>query len=107
MDQLILFHKPNKNSEEWEDDRLAHSSNQTLHKFVKKWKGRDLREDVSDTMNNGVYLSLVVWTVRGLHAKVTHGRGRARVLRRSGPARAGFSPVLFISFPFSGILQSY
>jgi hypothetical protein len=34
MDQLILFHKPNKNSEEWEDDRLAHSSNQTLHNIM-------------------------------------------------------------------------
>jgi hypothetical protein len=29
MDQLILFHKPNKKSEEREDDRLAHSLNQT------------------------------------------------------------------------------
>jgi hypothetical protein len=29
MDQLIPFHKPNKKSEEWEDDGLAHSSNQT------------------------------------------------------------------------------
>jgi hypothetical protein len=29
MDQLILLHKPNKNSEEWEDDELVHSSNQT------------------------------------------------------------------------------
>jgi hypothetical protein len=33
MNQLILFHKPNKNSEEWEDDELAHSSNQTPYKF--------------------------------------------------------------------------
>jgi hypothetical protein len=32
MDQLIPFHKPNKNSEEWEDDGLAHSSNQTPYK---------------------------------------------------------------------------
>jgi hypothetical protein len=29
MDQLILFHKPNKNSEKREDDGLVHSSNQT------------------------------------------------------------------------------
>jgi hypothetical protein len=34
MDELILFHKPNKNSEEWEDDGLAHSSNQTPYKLV-------------------------------------------------------------------------
>jgi hypothetical protein len=33
MDQPILFHKPNKNSEEWENDGLAHYSNQTPHKF--------------------------------------------------------------------------
>jgi hypothetical protein len=32
MDQLIPFQKPNKNSEEWEDDGLAHSSNQTHYK---------------------------------------------------------------------------
>jgi hypothetical protein len=32
MNQLIPFHKPNKNSEEWEDDGLAHSSNQTPYK---------------------------------------------------------------------------
>jgi hypothetical protein len=31
MDQLIPFHKPNKKSEKWEDDRLAHSSNQTAY----------------------------------------------------------------------------
>jgi hypothetical protein len=29
MDQLNPFHKPNKKSEEWKDDGLAHSSNQT------------------------------------------------------------------------------
>jgi hypothetical protein len=29
MDELIPFHKPNKNSEEWKDDGLTHSSNQT------------------------------------------------------------------------------
>jgi hypothetical protein len=34
MDQLIPFHKPNKNSEEWEDDGLAHSSNQTPYKVL-------------------------------------------------------------------------
>jgi hypothetical protein len=34
MDQLIPFHKPDKNSEEWEDDGLAHSSNQTLYTFT-------------------------------------------------------------------------
>jgi hypothetical protein len=33
MDQLISFHKPNKNSEEWEDDRLAHFLNQTPYKI--------------------------------------------------------------------------
>jgi hypothetical protein len=33
MDQLILFHKPNKKSEEWEDDGIAHFSNQTAYKF--------------------------------------------------------------------------
>jgi hypothetical protein len=33
MDQLILFHKPNKNSE-WENDGLVHSSNQTPHKWI-------------------------------------------------------------------------
>jgi hypothetical protein len=32
MHQLIPLHKPNKNSEEWEDDGLAHSSNQTPYK---------------------------------------------------------------------------
>jgi hypothetical protein len=32
MNQLIPFHKPNKNSEEWEDDGLAHFSNQTPYK---------------------------------------------------------------------------
>jgi hypothetical protein len=32
MDQLISLHKPNKKSEEWEDDELAHSSNQTPYK---------------------------------------------------------------------------
>jgi hypothetical protein len=32
MNQLILFHKPNKNSEEWENG-LAHYSNQTPYKF--------------------------------------------------------------------------
>jgi hypothetical protein len=31
MDQLISFHKPNKNSDESEDDGLAHCSNQTPH----------------------------------------------------------------------------
>jgi hypothetical protein len=34
MDQLILLHKPNKNSEEWEDDGLIHSSNQTSYKVL-------------------------------------------------------------------------
>ena len=34
MDQLIPFHKPNKKSEEWEDDGLAHPSNQTVYKFT-------------------------------------------------------------------------
>jgi hypothetical protein len=29
MDQLIPLYKPNKNSEEWKDDGLAHYSNQT------------------------------------------------------------------------------
>jgi hypothetical protein len=33
MDQLIPFHKSNKNSEEWEDDGLAHSLNQTPYCF--------------------------------------------------------------------------
>jgi hypothetical protein len=37
IDQLILFHKPNKNSEEWEDDELGYSSNQTLQKLVEPW----------------------------------------------------------------------
>jgi hypothetical protein len=32
MDQLILFHKPNKKSEEWEDDALTYFLNQTLYK---------------------------------------------------------------------------
>jgi hypothetical protein len=32
MDQLIPLHKPNKNSEEWEDDGLGNSSNQTPYK---------------------------------------------------------------------------
>jgi hypothetical protein len=31
MDQFNLFHKPNKKSEEWEDDGLAHPSNQTAY----------------------------------------------------------------------------
>jgi hypothetical protein len=31
MDQLNPFHKPNKKNEEWEDDGLAHSSNQTAY----------------------------------------------------------------------------
>jgi hypothetical protein len=34
MDQLIPFHKPNKNSEEREDDGLAHSLNQTPYKSL-------------------------------------------------------------------------
>jgi hypothetical protein len=31
INQLISLHKPNKNSEEWEDDGLTHSSNQTSY----------------------------------------------------------------------------
>jgi hypothetical protein len=34
MDQLIPFHKPNKNNEEREDDGLANSSNQTPYIFL-------------------------------------------------------------------------
>jgi hypothetical protein len=34
MDQFIPFHKPNKKSEELEDDGLAHYSNQTLYYIV-------------------------------------------------------------------------
>jgi hypothetical protein len=34
MDQLISFHKPNKNSEERENDGLTHFSNQTLYNSV-------------------------------------------------------------------------
>jgi hypothetical protein len=29
MDQLILFYKPNKKIKQWEDNGLAHYSNQT------------------------------------------------------------------------------
>jgi hypothetical protein len=37
MDQLIPLQKLNKESEEWKDDVLAHSSNQTSYKnFGKK-----------------------------------------------------------------------
>jgi hypothetical protein len=32
MDQVISFHNPNKKCEEWEDDRLAYYSNQTIYK---------------------------------------------------------------------------
>jgi hypothetical protein len=32
MDQLIPFYKPNKKTEEWEDDGLDLSSNQTAYK---------------------------------------------------------------------------
>jgi hypothetical protein len=35
MDQLIPFHKPNRKSEEWEDDGLARSSNQTDYNILK------------------------------------------------------------------------
>jgi hypothetical protein len=34
MDQLILFYKPNKKSEEWENDGLTHSSNQTPYMLL-------------------------------------------------------------------------
>jgi hypothetical protein len=37
MDQLIPFHKPNKNSEKWEYDELVHSSNQTPYKASIEW----------------------------------------------------------------------
>jgi hypothetical protein len=33
MDQLIQLHKPNENNEKWEDNGLAHSSNQTPYKI--------------------------------------------------------------------------
>jgi hypothetical protein len=36
IDQFILFHKSNKNSEEWENDELTYSSNQTLYKGTKR-----------------------------------------------------------------------
>ena len=34
MDLFNPFHKPNKKNEEWEDDELAHSSNQTAYKYT-------------------------------------------------------------------------
>jgi hypothetical protein len=37
MDQLNPFHKPNKKNEEWEDDGLDHSSNQTTYYFTIIW----------------------------------------------------------------------
>jgi hypothetical protein len=37
MDQLIPLHKSNKKSEEWEDDGLAHSLNQTVYQWIQIW----------------------------------------------------------------------
>jgi hypothetical protein len=39
MDQLIPFYKPNKKNKEWEDDVLAHYSNQTSY-IYKGLRGR-------------------------------------------------------------------